>query len=254
MVPTGTFRTIFSPSRPVQLEPSPWRPRSPLNSGLKRKWTSVLCRSLDSMITSPPRPPSPPDGPPRGTNFSRRKAMHPLPPSPAFTRIIASSINMPIFDCTVRCRDSPLKHRPRFKNGAWTLIANSKSIGLRRHGSDSLIYLFFCYRLNLRSDIPVVSATIAHTGGPIAIELIGGCGQRACPGLESASVGSIRIRNVNLHGTWHRRPFLTAIGQLHNRIADSKSRMTHCAIRPGIKGDLLCVENFLHKRNQLSGV
>src|ERR1035441_8852412 len=42
----------------------------------------------------PPRPPSPPEGPPPGTNFSRRKAMQPLPPSPAFTRIFASSTNM----------------------------------------------------------------------------------------------------------------------------------------------------------------
>src|SRR6516225_3705670 len=46
------------------------------------------------MMTSPPRPPSPPEGPPRGTNFSRRKAMQPLPPSPALTRILASSTNM----------------------------------------------------------------------------------------------------------------------------------------------------------------
>src|SRR5271157_3930750 len=46
------------------------------------------------MMTPPPRPPSPPDGPPRGTNFSRRKAMQPLPPSPAFTRIRASSMNI----------------------------------------------------------------------------------------------------------------------------------------------------------------
>src|SRR5579859_1913526 len=94
MVPTGTFRITLSPSRPVQFEPSPWRPRSPLYSGLKRKCTSVLWRSLDSMTMSPPLPPSPPEGPPRGTNFSRRNAMHPLPPSPALTLIFASSINM----------------------------------------------------------------------------------------------------------------------------------------------------------------
>src|SRR5665213_1888879 len=54
----------------------------------------VLCRCDDSMTTSPPRPPSPPDGPPRGTNFSRRNAIQPLPPSPAFTRIFASSMNI----------------------------------------------------------------------------------------------------------------------------------------------------------------
>src|SRR5580698_8203128 len=54
----------------------------------------VLWRCEEIMMTSPPRPPSPPEGPPRGTNFSRRKAMQPLPPSPAFTRILASSMNM----------------------------------------------------------------------------------------------------------------------------------------------------------------
>src|SRR5438067_180954 len=94
MVPTVTLSTMSSPSRPLLLLPSPWRPRSALYSGLKRKCTSVLWRSLDSMYTSPPRPPSPPEGPPRGTNFSRRKATHPLPPSPAFTRIRASSMNI----------------------------------------------------------------------------------------------------------------------------------------------------------------
>src|SRR5437899_9804993 len=46
------------------------------------------------MDTLPPRPPSPPLGPPRGTNFSRPNARHPLPPSPAFTLILTSSINM----------------------------------------------------------------------------------------------------------------------------------------------------------------
>src|ERR1039458_5491644 len=94
MVPTGTLRMMLSPSRPVLLEPSPWRPRSALYSGLKRKCTRVLWRSLDSITTTPPWPPSPPEGPPGGTNFSRRKAMQPLPPSPAFTRILASSTNI----------------------------------------------------------------------------------------------------------------------------------------------------------------
>src|SRR5437867_13143855 len=41
----------------------------------------------------PPWPPSPPEGPPRGTYFSRRKATQPLPPPPAFTKILASSTN-----------------------------------------------------------------------------------------------------------------------------------------------------------------
>src|SRR5579872_897424 len=46
------------------------------------------------MMTSPPLPPSPPDGPPCGTYFSRRKARQPFPPSPAFTRMMTSSINI----------------------------------------------------------------------------------------------------------------------------------------------------------------
>src|ERR1700675_4088497 len=62
MVPTGTFSRISTPSRPVLFEPSPWRPRCALYSGLKRKWTSVLWRSLDSMMTPPPLPPSPAEG------------------------------------------------------------------------------------------------------------------------------------------------------------------------------------------------
>src|SRR2546425_625158 len=37
--------------------------------------------------TSPPWPPSPPFGPPRSMNCSRRKATQPLPPLPALARI-----------------------------------------------------------------------------------------------------------------------------------------------------------------------
>src|ERR1700730_242434 len=40
-----------------------------------------------------PCPPSPPEGPPRGTYFSRRNATQPLPPWPPFTNIFASSAN-----------------------------------------------------------------------------------------------------------------------------------------------------------------
>src|SRR5580700_1648886 len=42
---------------------------------------------------SPPLPPSPPEGPPRGTYFSLRKATQPSPPSPALMEIFASSAN-----------------------------------------------------------------------------------------------------------------------------------------------------------------
>src|SRR5438132_14349153 len=82
------------PSAPVRLLPSPCLPRSALCSGLNRNWRSVLACSVATMTTSPPRPPSPPLGPPLGTNFSRRNARHPLPPSPALTRMMTSSINI----------------------------------------------------------------------------------------------------------------------------------------------------------------
>src|SRR5882724_10977639 len=69
------------------------------------------------MITSPPLPPSPPEGPPRGTNFSRLKAMQPLPPSPAFTRILAASINMVIVGY------SSLRHaQGRLRTGRWQTL------------------------------------------------------------------------------------------------------------------------------------
>src|SRR5580658_2454791 len=41
----------------------------------------------------PPSPPSPPSGPPKGMARSRRKLTQPLPPSPASTRMLASSTN-----------------------------------------------------------------------------------------------------------------------------------------------------------------
>jgi hypothetical protein len=41
----------------------------------------------------PPRPPSPPAGPPIGTYFSRRHPTTPSPPFPAATEMVASSMN-----------------------------------------------------------------------------------------------------------------------------------------------------------------
>src|SRR5436190_17716613 len=58
---------------------------------------SVLVCGLATMKTDPPWPPSPPLGPPRGTNFSRRNARHPRPPSPAATWILTSSTNIAIW-------------------------------------------------------------------------------------------------------------------------------------------------------------
>src|SRR5687768_6366105 len=45
-------------------------------------------------MTSPPRPPSPPFGPPHGSYFSRRKLMQPRPPSPAVSFTVHSSTNI----------------------------------------------------------------------------------------------------------------------------------------------------------------
>src|SRR5262245_14397419 len=54
----------------------------------------VLTCALATTHTDPPWPPSPPLGPPRGTNFSRRKARHPRPPFPAATWMSTSSTNI----------------------------------------------------------------------------------------------------------------------------------------------------------------
>ena len=47
--------------------------------------TAAPPAASSSTAQRPPLPPSPPSGPPRGTNFSRRKATTPSPPAPAFT-------------------------------------------------------------------------------------------------------------------------------------------------------------------------
>src|ERR1700729_3180586 len=44
-------------------------------------------------MTSPPRPPLPPEGPPNSIYFSRRNATQPLPPSPERIKTFASSRN-----------------------------------------------------------------------------------------------------------------------------------------------------------------
>src|SRR5690349_7840205 len=60
-------------------------------------------------MTSPPPPPFPPLGPPRGTNFSRRKLTQPRPPSPAITRILTSSMNfMRNYSVRDRSHNTPL--------------------------------------------------------------------------------------------------------------------------------------------------
>src|SRR5215471_7754842 len=79
----------------------------------------------------PPSPPSPPLGPPRGTNFSRRKAMQPCPPSPAFTVILASSMNM--------------KCQRKARSEATGLVTNR---GLNRLDVDEAAAAAFVFELN----------------------------------------------------------------------------------------------------------
>src|SRR6185503_20168749 len=59
---------------------------------------SVLVCALATTKIEPPLPPSPPLGPPRGTNFSRRKARQPRPPAPASMCMSTSSTNKGLFD------------------------------------------------------------------------------------------------------------------------------------------------------------
>src|SRR6476620_4652095 len=59
----------------------------------KRYSTSVFKLRSACAYTLPPRPPSPPLGPPRGMYFSRLNAAAPSPPFPACTSIVASSTN-----------------------------------------------------------------------------------------------------------------------------------------------------------------
>src|SRR6185312_5938999 len=93
MVPTGTRIVVSSPPLPYIWLPMPFWPRCALKLRWWRKSTRVLRPSSATSQTEPPEPPSPPSGPPNGMNFSRRKLMQPLPPSPAWTLIWASSTN-----------------------------------------------------------------------------------------------------------------------------------------------------------------
>src|SRR5690606_22698691 len=59
----------------------------------------------------PPRPPSPPSGPPFGMNFSRRNDATPLPPLPAVTSMVASSMNFIVMPRDRRARAQTKKPR-----------------------------------------------------------------------------------------------------------------------------------------------
>src|SRR5690554_7490140 len=67
----------------------------------------------------PPSPPSPPSGPPLGMNFSRRKLMQPLPPSPALTVMDTSSTNFILLPLMRGWKERPTLQtkKPRRKTG-----------------------------------------------------------------------------------------------------------------------------------------
>ena len=95
IVPTGTLTMQSAPSAPSRCLPAPCAPFLATWRGLCRSSMSVLIPCVATKRTSPPLPPLPPSGPPRGTYFSRRKLMHPLPPLPALMWILAVSITTP---------------------------------------------------------------------------------------------------------------------------------------------------------------
>src|SRR5438105_3177413 len=92
-VPGGTLSSSSGAAWPFWSRPRPGSPLRARYSRLKRKSRSVVSRSSVKRMMSPPFPPSPPEGPPRGAYFSRRNATAPGPPSPALTWISASSMN-----------------------------------------------------------------------------------------------------------------------------------------------------------------
>mmetsp|Transcript_5720 Transcript_5720/g.17475 ORF Transcript_5720/g.17475 Transcript_5720/m.17475 type:complete len:210 (-) Transcript_5720:161-790(-) len=91
MVPAGTGMTKSSALAPCIEEPSPLVPFGARQCTRRRKPVRLLHDTSTSAQTLPPRPPLPPAGPPNSTNFSRRIATQPCPPSPDLMQIFAVS-------------------------------------------------------------------------------------------------------------------------------------------------------------------
>ena len=70
MVPTGILSTISSPAAPNMSEPMPCCPRLASCRLANRKSTKVFKLTSAMAYTCPPRPPSPPLGPPNSLYFS----------------------------------------------------------------------------------------------------------------------------------------------------------------------------------------
>src|SRR3954468_15459750 len=90
-----------------------------------------MLRSATAQM-EPPLPPSPPSGPPKGRNFSRQNEAQPLPPSPAITSILASSINF-IFCAAIKLK--------RLYRGQSLSIEGSRLTNVRRLAARSTYYL-----------------------------------------------------------------------------------------------------------------
>ena len=82
-VPIGTCKVRSLPDFPSHCQPDPASSSSALNVLRPRKWTKVFNPVVASKMTSPPRPPLPPSGPPLGINFARLKLVQPFPPCPS---------------------------------------------------------------------------------------------------------------------------------------------------------------------------
>ena len=87
-VPTGTSRIMSSPFFPVRRPPDPLAPFSALTCLRYFRWIRVQNCGLALRMICPPRPPSPPSGPPLGTYFALWRCIDPAPPCPEAQKIL----------------------------------------------------------------------------------------------------------------------------------------------------------------------
>src|SRR5580698_1720892 len=149
------------------------------------------------MMTSPPRPPSPPEGPPRGTNFSRRKAIHPLPPSPAFTRILASSINIRSFQFNERDTLDSLTRRQAMD---WPRRSASSRGNVRLPQLQKIAWLAL-----LLAPAMGICAGQSDTGGSVAGRVVDEAGKGVSAALvrmENATTGERSDSICDLRGNF----------------------------------------------------
>ena len=100
-VPRGTSTMTSSASAPLRFDPCPGLPCVARRCGCRCRSSNVVTEESTTAITSPPRPPLPPSGPPKGLNFSRWIDEHPLPPLPPCAWITARSTKVLIEELPV---------------------------------------------------------------------------------------------------------------------------------------------------------